>query len=62
MELVKEGKEVFLNGLLNGTEGVAASANAGGGRSKVEEGSQPLDLDIDSGGTPEQGVVVKVGF
>ena len=62
MELVKERKEIFLNGLLNGTEGVAASTDTGGGRGEVEEGSQPLDLDVDSGGTPEWRVVVEVGF
>ena len=59
---MKEGKEILLNGLLNGTEGVAASADAGGGRGKVEEGSQSLDLDVDSGGTPERRVVVEVGL
>ena len=59
---MKERKEIFLDGLLNGTEGVATSANASGRRGKVEEGSQPLDLDVDSGGTPERRVVVEVGF
>ena len=29
IELVKEGKEIFLNGLLDGTQGVATSANTG---------------------------------
>ena len=62
VELVKEGKEILLNGLLNGMEGVAASADAGGGRGKVKEGSQPLDLNVDSGGTPEWEVVIEVGF
>ena len=38
------------------------SANTGGGKGKIEEGFQLLDLDIDSGGTPEWGVVVEVGF
>ena len=50
---MKEGEEIFLDGLLNGTEGVAMSADASGRRGKVEEGSQPLDLDVDSGGTQE---------
>ena len=38
------------------------SADTGRGRGKVEEGSQPLDLDIGSGSTPEWGVVVKMRF
>ena len=59
---MKEGKEILLNGLLNGMEGVATSTDTGGGRGKVEEGSQPLDLDVHSGGTPECRVVVEVGF
>ena len=59
---MKEGEKIFLNGLLNGTEGVAMSADASGRRGKVEEGSQPLDLDIDSGGAPERRVVIEVGF
>ena len=62
VELMKEGEEIFLDGLLNGTEGVAMSADASGRRGKVEEGSQPLDLDVDSGGAPERRVVIKVGF
>ena len=37
MELVEKGKEVFLDGLLNSPEGVATSADTGGGRGKVEE-------------------------
>ena len=62
VELMKEGEEIFLDGLLNGTEGVATSADTGGRRGKVEEGSQPLDLNVDSGGTPERRVVVEVGL
>ena len=38
------------------------SANTGGGRGKVEEDSQPLDLDIDLGSTPEWGIVVEMRF
>ena len=59
---MKEGEEIFLDGLLNGTEGVAMSADTSGRRGKVEEGSQPLDLDVDSGGAPERRVVIEVGF
>ena len=59
---MKEGEEIFLDGLLNGTEGVVTSADASGRRGKVEEGSQPLDLDVDSGGAPERRVVIEVGF
>ena len=59
---MKEGEEVFLDGPLNGTEGVTTSADASGRRGKVKEGSQPLDLDVDSGGAPERRVVIKVGF
>ena len=62
VDLMKEGEEIFLDGLLNGTEGVATSADTGGRRGKVEEGSQPLDLNVDSGGTPERRVVVEVGL
>ena len=62
VKLVKERKEILLNSSLNGTEGVAMSANTGGGRGKVKEGSQPLDLNVDSGGAPEWRVVVEVGF
>ena len=47
---------------VDGTEGVAPSANASGRRGKVEEGTQPLDLDVDLGGAPERGVVIKEGF
>ena len=49
-------------GSLDGTQGVAASANTGGGRGKVEEGLQSLILDIDPGGAPEWRIVVKMGF
>ena len=59
---MKEGEEIFLDGLLNGTEGVAMSADASRRRGKVEEGSQLLDLDVDSGGTPERRVVIEVGL
>ena len=59
---MKEGEEIFLDGLLNGTEGVVSSADASGRRGKVEEGSQPLDLDIDSGGAPERRVIIEVGL
>ena len=59
---MKEGEEIFLDGLLNGTEGVVTSADTSGRRGKVEEGSQPLDLDIDSGGAPERRVVIEVGL
>ena len=38
MELMEEREEIFLDGSLNSAKGVAASANTGGGRSKVEEG------------------------
>ena len=62
VELMEEGEEIFLDGLLNGTEGVATSADASGRRDKVEKGSQPLDLDVDSGGAPERRVVIEVGF
>ena len=37
MELMKKGKEVFLDGSLNSSEGVAASADTGGRRGEVEE-------------------------
>ena len=59
---MKEGEEILLDGLLNGTEGVVTSGDTSGRRGKVEEGSQPLDLDVDSGGTPERRVVIEVGF
>ena len=59
---MKDGEKIFLDGLLNGTEGVAMSADTSGRRGKVEEGSQPLDLDVDSGGAPERRVVIEVGF
>ena len=59
---MKEGEEIFLDGLLNGTEGVVTSADTSGRRGKVEEGSQPLDLDIDLGGAPERRVVIEVGL
>ena len=59
---MKEGEEIFLDGPLNGTKGVAASANASGGRGEIKEGSQLLDLDVDSGSTPKRRVVIKVGF
>ena len=59
---MEEGEEVLLDGLLDGTEGIATSADAGEGGGKVEEGTQLLDLDVDSGGTPERGVVIEVGF
>ena len=59
---MEEGEEIFLDGSLNGTEGVATSANASGRRGKIEKGSQPLDLDVDSGGAPERRVVIEVGF
>ena len=36
---MEERKEIFLDGSLNSAEGVAASADAGGGRSEVEEGA-----------------------
>ena len=49
-------------GLLDGTQGVAASANTGGGRGKVEEGLQSLILDIDPGRAPEWRIVVKMEF
>ena len=62
VKLMKEGKEIFLDGLLNGTEGVAMSADARGRRGKGEEDSQPLDLDVDLGSTPEWRVVIEVGF
>ena len=39
MELMEKRKEVFLDGSLNGPEGVAASTDAGGGRSEVKEGT-----------------------
>ena len=38
------------------------SANTGGKRGEVEEGFQPLVLDIDLGSAPEWGVVIKMGF
>ena len=59
---MEEGEEIFLDGLFNGTEGIATSADAGGRRGKVEEGMQPLDLDVDLGGAPERRVVIEVGF
>ena len=62
MELMEEGEEIFLDGLLDGTKGIATSANARERRGKVEEGTQPLDLDVDLGGAPERGVVIKEGF
>ena len=39
MELMEKRKEVFLDGSLNSAKGVAASADAGGGRGEVEESS-----------------------
>ena len=39
VELMEEGEEIFLDGLLNSTEGVATSADTRGGRGKVEEGT-----------------------
>ena len=59
---MKEGEEIFLDGPLNGMKGIAASADASGGRGKVKEGSQPLDLDVDLGSAPKRRVVIKVGF
>ena len=59
---MKEEEEIFLDGLLNGTKGAAASADAGGRRGKIKEGSQPLDLDVNLGSTPKRRVVIKVGL
>ena len=59
---MKEGEEILLDGPLNGTKGVAASADASGRRGKIKEGSQPLDLDVNLGSTPKRRVVIKVGF
>ena len=50
--LVKGGKQVFFNLLLDGAQGVAMMANARRGGCEVEDGFQLLVLEIDQSNAP----------